>query len=129
MDAFCNRPSHIPMLYSHCETAIDCSKGVNLLYESEGSCEALTVPALLTRGSAKHWSPPAHGVEMNFPPTHCENAPLTQADWPSVHVEAAVRVANCAFSFWASRPFSIKVRASGVFGSDLLGAHVSTHEV
>ena len=108
---------------------IDCSKGVNLLYESEGSCEALTVPALLTRGSAKHWRPPAHGVEMNFPPTHCENAPLTQADWPSVHVEAAVRVANCAFSFWASRPFSIKVRASGVFGSDLLGAHVGTHEV
>ena len=25
-----------------------------------------------------------------------------------MHVEAAVRVANCAFSFWASRPFSNK---------------------
>ena len=66
----------------------------------------LTVPALFTSGSAKHCAPPAHDVVTNFPPTHCANAPPTHACAPSWHGEAAVRVANCAFSACASSPFS-----------------------
>ena len=41
--------------------------------------QVMLVPAELTKGNAAQIVPPAHWVVSNFPPTHCANAPLTQA--------------------------------------------------
>jgi hypothetical protein len=66
---------------------------------------AYLVPALLTSGTAKHFSDAAQGVSWNLPPTHCANWPLTHPFSPAVHGESAVRVWNFRFSACASCPF------------------------
>ena len=63
------------------------------------------VPGELTNGKARHVKPPAHGKLTNLPFEHWANEPWTHAFCPDVHAELAERVANCAFSFCASRPF------------------------
>lgn len=45
---------------------------------------ASDVPALLTRGSAKHWVVAAQPMLTNLPPTHCAKPPEMQAWSPSV---------------------------------------------
>lgn len=61
------------------------------------NCPADLVPGELTKGSATHDKPPAHGVKANLPATHCAKLPFTHALWPSAQGESAVKVANCAF--------------------------------
>jgi hypothetical protein len=75
---------------------------------STASCcvvHVMLVPRLFTKGRAAHTEPPAHWVVANFPPTHCANAPPTQAFSPSSQGESAVRDLNSALRACASWPF------------------------
>jgi len=72
---------------------------------SELVVQVTEVPGLLTRGRAKHAVPPAQDSDENLPLTHCAKSDPTQALSPAVQGELAERVANWAFSFWASNPF------------------------
>jgi hypothetical protein len=56
--------------------------------------QVMEVPALLTNGRAVQVVPPAQAVVTKAPLTHWANAPPTQACWPLVQEELAVKEAN-----------------------------------
>ena len=51
----------------------------DLAAASASVSHAMLVPALLTRGSAKHWVPPAQGVATSWPLAHlrCQMSPIS----------------------------------------------------
>jgi len=73
---------------------------------SAGVVQVTEVPALFTRGKAKHCVPPAHWVMTNLPLTHWAKPPLTQAGCEPEQGEFGVRAAKEAFEALAFLPLS-----------------------
>jgi len=65
-----------------------------LLKASLWVSQVMLVPALFTRGRAKHDVPPEHWDTSQAPLTHCAKPPCTQACSPSVHESVVFKVAN-----------------------------------